>query len=155
MNLFNTVRLSGRAAILAVVMTGALGGVASAAVSQLRLDPSAQLSPGRLHAYLTGTITCDPADNISLSGQVVEPDSANGYGYTTHVCNGTPQTYTIDVASGGSFPGGSTGIFKPGKASAQVMSLICNLPPSPSPSPDPFPFPTCSMTYTDAIIRLQ
>jgi hypothetical protein len=153
MNVFNTVRLSGRAAILAVLMTGALGGVASAAVSQLRLDPSAQLSPGRLHAYLTGTITCDPDDNVSLSGQVVEPDSANGYGYTTYVCNGTPQTYTIDVASGGSFPGGSTGIFKPGKASAQVSSSICNLPSSPDPFP--LPFPICSMTYTDAIIRLQ
>jgi hypothetical protein len=151
MNVFNTVRLSGRAAMLAVAMTGTLGGVASAAVSQLRLDPSAQLSPGRLHAYVTGTITCDPADNVSLSGQVVQPDSATGNGYTTHVCNGTPQTYMIDVASGGGFPGSSTGIFEPGKASAQVTSSICNLPPF----PDPFPFPGCSTTYTDAIIRLQ
>jgi hypothetical protein len=151
MNVFNTVRLSGRAAILAIVMTGTLGGVASAAVSQLRLDPSAQLSPGRLHAYVTGTITCDPTDNVSLNSQIVQPASTTGYGYTTHVCNGTPQTYMIDVASGGGFPGGSTGVFKPGKASAQVTSSICNLPPF----PDPFPFPGCSTTYTDAIIRLR
>jgi hypothetical protein len=150
MKLFNTVRLSGRAAILAVIMTGALGGVASAAVSQLTLDPTARLSPGRLHAYLTGTITCDPGDNVSLSGQVVEPDSASGYGYTTPVC-GTQQAYTIDVSTGGGFPGSAIGVFKPGKASAQVTSSICNLPPF----PEPFPFPGCSTMYTDAIIRLQ
>jgi hypothetical protein len=153
MNVFNTVRLSGRAAMLAVVMTGALGGVASAAVTQLRLDPTAQLSPGLLHAYVTGTITCDPADNLSLSGQVVQPDGATGGGYTNHVCNGTPQMYMIDVASGGGFPGSSFGIFEPGSASAQVTSSICN--PPPSPFPDPFPFPGCSTTYTDAIIHLE
>lgn len=153
MNVFNTVRLSGRAAVLAVVMTGALGGVASASVSQLTLDPTAQLSPGRLHAYLKGTITCAPADNVSLSGQVVQPDSATGYGYTNYVCDGTAQTYMVDVSAGGGFPGGSTGVFKPGKASAQVTSSICNLPTFPL--PEPYPFPGCTTTYTDAIIRLK
>lgn len=151
MNVFNTVRLSGRAAILAVVMTGALGGVASAAVSQLRLDPSAQLSPGRLHVYLTGTIICNPGDNVSLSGHVVQPDGASGYGYTAPVCAGTGQPFTIDVSAGGGFPGSSSAIFEPGEASAEATSSICNLPPF----PDPFPFPGCSTMYTDAIIRLQ
>jgi hypothetical protein len=147
MKVSNAVRFHGRAAVLALVMTGALGATASAAVSQLTLDPTAQLSPGQLHAYLTGTITCDPGDSVSLSGQVVQPKGASGFGSTTPVCDGTPQAYKIDVGGGGfPFPGGS-GIFKPGKASAQVTASICELPPFPFPGP-------CSTTYTDAIIRL-
>jgi hypothetical protein len=147
MKVFNAVRFYGRAAVLAVVMTGALGGTASAAVRQLTLDPSAQLSPGRLHAYLTGTITCDPGDNVSLNGQVVQPKNASGFGSTPPICDGTPQAYTIDVAAGGGFPGAS-GIFKPGKASAQVTAFVCD-------PPFPFPFGNCTTTFTDAIIRLE
>jgi len=148
MKVFNTVRFSGRVTILAVVMIGVLGGTASAAVSQLTLDPSAQLSPGQLHAYLTGTITCDPGDNVSLSGQVVQSRGASGFGFTpTPVCDGTPQAYRIDVGGAGfPFPGSSSGIFKAGKASAQVTASVC----------EPFPFPgPCSTTSTDAIIRLK
>ena len=150
MKVFNRGRILGRAAIVAVAMTAALGGAAWAAVSELTLDPSAQLSPGRLHAYLTGTITCDPGDTVSLSGQVVQPKSATGFGSTTINCDGTPQAYTIDASTGGGFPGFSSGVFKPGKASAQVTASVC------TPSPGPFPFPICTTAAsTDAIIRLQ
>ena len=153
MKMFNTARLPGCATLLTVVMTGALGGAASASVSELTLDASAQLSPGRLHAYLTGSINCNLGDNVSLSGQVVQSNSSSGFGSTTPVCDGTAHTYTVDVSAGGGFPGTSTGIFMPGKASAQVTSSLCE--PPPFPSPFPFPFPGCSTMYTDAIIRLQ
>lgn len=149
MKVFDTARLSACAALLAVFMTGAFAGTASAAVSRLTLDPSAKLSPGLLHAYLTGTITCDPGDNVSLSGQVVQANSASGYGFTTSVCDGIEQAYKIDVSTGGGFPGISTGVFKPGKASAQATASVCD------PFPIPEPFPGCSTMYTDAIIRLQ
>jgi len=152
MNVFKAVRFSTRAAILAVLMTGALAGTASAAVSQLTLDASAHLSPGRLHVYLTGTITCDAGDDVSLSGQVVQPKNASGFGSTTFPCDGGPKPYTIDASAGGGFPGFSNGVFKPGKASAQVTPSIC----TPSPDPSPFPFPICTTTpFTDAIIRLE
>lgn len=149
MKVFGAVRFSRRAAILAVVVAAAVAGAASAAVSQLTLDSSAQLSPGHLHAYLTGTITCDPGDNVSLSGQVVQSKGASGFGSTTVACDGTEQPYTIDVSSSGGFPGFSTGVFKPGKASAQATASICEPPSFPN------PFPQCSTRYTDAIIRLE
>jgi hypothetical protein len=156
MKVFNTARFSGCAALLTVVTAGAFAGAASAAVSRLTIDPSAKLSPGRLHAYLTGTIACNLGDNVSLSGQVVQANGANGFGSATPVCGGMEQAFTIDVSAGGGFPGMSTGIFKAGKASAQVTSSICApFPlPGPDPFPSPFPFP-CSTMYTDAIIRLQ
>ena len=149
MKVFKSTRPALGATLLAVLATGALAGTASAAVSQLTLDPTAQLSPGRLHAYLTGTITCEAGDNVSLSGQVVQPKGASGFGFApAPVCDGTPQPYTIDVGGGGfPFPGMGGGVFKPGKASAQVTASVC--------SPYPFPFPGgCSSTSTDAIIRL-
>jgi hypothetical protein len=66
------------------------------------------------------------------------------------------QAFTIDVSAGGGFPGISAGIFKPGKASAQVTSSVCDPFPNPLPPFPPFPpFPTCSTMYTDAIIHLQ
>jgi hypothetical protein len=146
MKVFNAAGFAGRATVLAVVITATLGGAASAAVSQLTLDPSAQLSPGRLHVYLTGTITCDPGDTVSLSGQVVQSNQTSGYGYTTLVCDGALQAYALDVATGG-FPGSPSGVFKPGKASAQVTTSICD-------PANPFPF-TCTTRYIDAIIRLK
>ena len=147
MKVFKSARLVLGAALLAVLATGAFAGTASAAVSQLTLDPTAQLSPGHLHAYLTGTITCEMGDNVSLSGQVVQSKGASGFGFApAPVCDGTPQPYTIDVGGGGfPFPGLNSGVFKPGKASAQVTGSVCQ----------PFPFPGgCSSTSTDAIIRL-
>ena len=148
MKVFKSARLALGATLLAVLATGAFAGPASAAVSQLTLDPTAKLSPGHLHAYLTGTITCDAGDMVSLSGQVVQSKGANGYGYaaTPPVCDGTPQPYTVDVGGGAfPFPGSTSGAFKPGKASAQVTASSCA----------PFPFPGgCSSTSTDAMIRL-
>jgi hypothetical protein len=155
MKVFNTARLSGCAALFTIFVTGAFAGAASAAVTQLTLDPTAKLSPGRLHAYLTGTIACAPGDAVSLSGQVVQANGANGFGSVTHVCLGMEQAYTIDVSAGGGFPGISAGIFKPGKASAQATSSVCDLFPFPDPLPPFPPFPSCSTMYTDAIIRLQ
>jgi hypothetical protein len=115
--------------------------------SQLTIDPTARLSPGHLHAYLTGTITCDPGDTVSLSGQVVQSKGASGFGLATPpTCDGSAHAYTIDVG-GSSFPfPGTSGIFKPGKASAQVTASVCE--------PFPFPMPSCSSTSKDAIIRL-
>lgn len=148
MKVFKAVRPALGAALLAVLATGAFAGSSSAAVSQLTLDPTAELSPGRLHAYVTGTITCDAGDSVSLSGQVIQPKGASGFGFATAppVCDGTPQPYTIDVGGGGfPFPGSTSGVYKPGKASAQVTASVCT----------PFPFPgPCSTMSTDAIIRL-
>jgi hypothetical protein len=147
MKVFNAAGFAGRATVLAVVVTAALGGAAAAAVSMLTLDPSAQLSPGRLHAHLTGTVTCDPGKDVSLSGQVIQSGQASGYGFTALACDGAQQAYTIDVATGGGFPGIAAGVFKPGKASAQVTTTDCEVP---------LPFPeNCTTTYTDAIIRLK
>jgi hypothetical protein len=127
-----------RAAILAMVLTGALAANASAAISALTMDRTAQLSPGRLHATLTGTVTCDAGSTVSLNGQIVQPKIASGFGGTSVACDGTSQTYAIDVG-----PGifGPAAVFKPGKASAQVSTFTC----------DQF---TCTTKFTDAIIRL-
>ena len=147
MKVFKSARLAVGAALLAALATGAFAGTASAAVSQLTLDPIAQLSPGHLRAYLTGTITCEAGDRVSLSGRVVQSKGASGFGFApSPVCDGTPQPYTVDVGGGGfPFPGLGGGVFKPGKASAQVTASVCS----------PYPFPDgCSSTSTDAIIRL-
>jgi hypothetical protein len=149
MKVFKSARLALGGALLSVLAICAFAGPASAAVTQLTLDPSAALSPGHLHAYLTGTITCDVGDSVSLSGQVAQPKGASGWGYMTAppVCQGTPQPYTVDVGGGAfPFPGSTSGVFKAGKASAQVTASVC----------DPFPFPGggCSSTSTDAMIRL-
>jgi hypothetical protein len=132
-----------RTAILALVLTAGLGGTALAAVSNLTLDPTAALSPGRLHATLTGRVTCDPGDNAFLNGQIVQPKNASGFGSAQAVCDGTSHPYAIDVSSGGFFPGSASGVFKAGKANAQVSMYVC----------DPLG-PICTPKYTDAVIRL-
>ena len=73
--------------------------------------------------------------------------AGSGFAATPPVCDGTPQPYTIDVGGGSyPFPGGASGVFKPGKASAQVTASVCTW--------DQFPNP-CSTMSTDAIIRLS
>ncbi|MGH2840869.1 MAG: hypothetical protein ACRDKY_08610 [Solirubrobacteraceae bacterium] len=130
-----------RVAMLALGLTAALAASASAAVSDLTIDPTAKLSPGQLHATLVGTVTCDPGSTALLSGQIVQPKNASGFGSTTVTCDGTPQPYTIDVSTGGIF--GQAAVFKPGKARAQVSTSEC----------DPVTW-TCTTQYTDATIRL-
>jgi len=131
-----------RPALLALVLTVALTGTASAAVTQLTMHPTAKLSPGHLHAILTGTVTCDPGDNLLINGQIVQPQTASGFGFANaSSCDGTPQAFAVDVSTGGIF--GAPGVFKPGKASAQVSTSIC----------DPGTM-LCSSKYTDGMIRL-
>lgn len=135
-----------RPAVLAVVLAGALGGTAQAAVTELTLDPTAQLSPGALHATLTGTVTCDPGDAPTLSGQIVATkNEPGGFGSARTVCDGTSQTYAVDVSTGGGFPFPlpSSGVFKAGKANAQVSTSICD-----------FMTWTCTTKYVDGEIRL-
>lgn len=131
------------AALLALALTALLAATAYAAVSEITIDRTAELSPGHLHATLTGTVTCDAGETVFLSGQIIQPKGASGAGFTQVVCEGTPQPYSIDVSTGGSFPFPPSGVFKNGKASAQVSSTRC----------DPLTF-TCTTRYTDAIIRL-
>jgi hypothetical protein len=126
------------AVIASLVLAGALAGSASAAV-RITIDPTAKLSPGRLHATLTGSVSCDNYGGpTSLSGQIVQPGGAFGFGFTTVACDGTPHLYTIDVNAG---MGMLSGVFVPGPASAQVSQSSC----------DPM---GCSTTYTDAMIEL-
>jgi hypothetical protein len=126
------------AAPLALVLTGALAGSASAAV-RITIDPTAKLSPGRLHATLTGSVACDYyPGGAALSGQIVQPGAASGYGSISAPCDGTPHLYTIDVSTG---MGMASGVFVPGPASAQVSQANCG------------PM-GCDTTYTDAIINL-
>lgn len=125
-----------RAAILALILTGSLAGGAYAAVSDLTMDRTAALSPGRLHATLTGSITCSDKSTVGLNGQIVQSRNRSGYGYTTVTCNGKSQEYTIDVSGGG--------VFKPGDASAQVSTYEC----------DPVTW-NCTTKYIDAMIRLK
>jgi len=129
-----------RPALLALALTGAFATTASAAVTQLSIDPTAQLSPGLLHATLTGSITCDNGDYPYISGQVVQK-STSGFGSTNAVCDGSAQPFSIDVSSG-IFGGG--GAFKPGMANAQVSTSIC----------DPWFAWPCTTTYADDVIRL-
>ena len=129
-----------RGAILALVLTGALAGSASAAISELTIDSTAKLSSGQLHATLTGTVTCDSGTTAFLIGQIVQSKKASGTGSTTVACDGTPQAYAIDVSSGGFF--GPAAVFKPGRASAQVSTFMCVGPGA------------CTTQYTDALIRL-
>ncbi|MEA2220017.1 MAG: hypothetical protein QOJ35_2643 [Solirubrobacteraceae bacterium] len=134
-----------RPAVLAVVLVGALGGTAQAAVTNLTLDPTAQLSPGALHATLTGTITCDAGDSPSFSGQIVGSKSQpGGYGTAIAVCDGTSEPYAIDVSSSAPFPfPTASGPFKAGKTSAQVTASIC----------DYWTF-VCTTKYVDGQIKL-
>jgi hypothetical protein len=125
------------AAILALVLTGAVAGSAAAAISELTLDPTAQLSPGRLHATLTGTVKCDAGTNTFLNGRIVQPRNTSGFGSVSIVCDGTTQKYAIDVSTSG------PGVFKPGKANADVSSFQC----------DPPDF-VCKTIFTDARITL-
>jgi hypothetical protein len=138
MKVLNAAQASWRAAILAIVMTAALAGSASAAVNEITIDPTAALSPGHLQATLTGTIACGSGSTLYLNAEIVQPRTTSGYGYTTVTCDGTAQAYAIDVSAGGF---GAPGVFKPGRASARVSTYVC----------DEF---TCTPTSVDAIIRL-
>lgn len=132
-----------RPALLAVVLAGALVPTATAtAANTLTLDSTAQLSPGMLHATLTGTITCTPGGYYTpyLSGQIIQSKGGSGYGSAPAACDGTPQPFSLDISSGGMF--GGAGPFRAGKASAQVSMSTCD------------PFIPCAPTYTDAVIRL-
>ena len=73
-----------RSAILAIALAGALTTTASAAVTDLAIDDEAQLSPGMLHATLTGSMRCDPGDFFpyfnSLTGQISQLKGGAGFG---------------------------------------------------------------------------
>lgn len=138
MKVLNGVKASPwRAGLLGIVLTGALAGSAFAAVSEITLDRTAQLSPGRLHATLTGTVTCDAGTTAFLNGRIVQPKQTSGFGSTSVQCVGTPQKYAIDVSTFDS-------VFRPGKANAEVSSTEC-APPE---------FIECTTTFTDAKITL-
>ena len=122
---------------LALCLMGTLAGSASAAVSSITIDNSAQLSPGHLHVTLTGTVTCDPGTTASLSGKIISK-SASGLGYSQVACDGTPQAYAIDVSTP-SFP---TPVFRAGKASAKVSTMNCDS------------MWQCTTVYPDATIHL-
>jgi hypothetical protein len=139
MKVLNTVKATRwRGMLLGLVLTGALAGSASAAVSELTVDRTAQLSPGRLHAALTGTIRCDPGTTSYLSGQIVQINNTTGYGSSTVVCDGSLQPYRIDVSAGS----GTPRVFKAGKASANVSTFNCD------------PEFSCTSKFIDAVIRL-
>ena len=139
-------RATWRPAVIALALVGAFSATASAAVSDLTINDTAKLSPGMLHATLTGTIRCDPGDlspfYSSLSGQITQAKGASGYGGVMPTCDGTVQPFSIDVSSGGILGGGG-GPFKSGKANAQVSTTTC----------DPLYF-ICTSTYVDAVIHL-
>ena len=150
MKVSNVVRLGGRAGVLAVVVTGMLAATAWAS-GPATIDPTAQLSPGQLHAYITGKVTCDVGKTAQLSGQVVQSKGASGFGYANITCNGMSQAYTIDASASGGFPGSTGAAFKPGKASAGLTTSVCD-PWFPDPM---FPFPPiCTTTTSDAMIHL-
>ena len=133
-----------RPLVLALALTGAGATTASAAVTDLTIDPTAQLSPGHLHATLTGSITCAPGDYPYVSGQVVQPKGASGYGSTNlGFCTGASQPFAIDVSTSGGIIG-SGDVFKAGKASAQVSSASCDI----------FMPWLCTTKYADDVIRL-
>ena len=127
-------------------LAGACSTTASAAVTDLAIDDTAQLSPGMLHATLTGSLRCDPGDFSpffnSLSGQISQGKGGAGFGSTVPTCDGSVQPFSMDIASGSIF--GGSGPFKAGKASAQVSVSTC----------DPITF-LCSSQYVDAVIRLK
>jgi hypothetical protein len=136
MRVFNAAKASPwRTAVLATVLTGAMAGSAFAAVSDLTMDTTAALSPGHLHATLTGTVTCDAGTTVFLSGQIVQSGVASGYGGSSLACDGKAQEYNVDVSTGGS------GVFKTGRANADVSTTECTEV-------------ACTTKYVDAIIRL-
>jgi hypothetical protein len=144
MKVLNAVRSARwRAAALGLVAAAGIAGTASAAITALTMNDTAPLSPGMLHATLSGTIACDPGSSSYVSGQIVQSKGTTGYGYGTVTCDGTPQAYAIDVSAGGGFPGTGGGAFKAGKANAQVSTSSC----------DPITW-LCTSRYVDAQIRL-
>ena len=134
MKVLNAVNDSRRRVVfLAMALTGVLAAGALAATT-MTIDPTVQLSPGRLHATLTGTVTCDAGRSVFLGGQIVQ-SGRTSFGSTSVACSGTSQPYAIDV------PAHSSGPYKAGKASAQVSTSTCEQ--------------ICTSTYTDAIVRLK
>ncbi len=129
------------ASALALCLAGPLASSAFAAVSEITISPTAQLSPGRLHVTLTGTVTCDAGTTSYLNAQIVQARTGSGYGSTAVACDGTQQSYAIVVSSSGFT---SPTVFKHGKAAAQVSNVTC----------EPFPSMTCTTKYADATIRL-
>ena len=65
-----------RSAILAIALAGALTTTASAAVTDLAIDDEAQLSPGMLHATLTGSIAFAPPPAITVASVAAAPPVA-------------------------------------------------------------------------------
>jgi hypothetical protein len=96
-------------------------GTAPAAISSLTIDPRARLSRDGTEATLSGTITCDSGDTVTLSGFVTEVigrlvRGATNFGGVSVTCTGDVQTWSLTAVA-------STIKLLPGPASTQVGAV--------------------------------
>jgi hypothetical protein len=108
------------------VVIGAIGMVlsttaAQATVSTFIVNPKGTLSASRTDATLTGTITCDSGDFVSIGGGVIETvgrlqHTASNFAGSV-ICTGSPQPWSLTVDSGISQP------LVPGPANADLFAF--------------------------------
>jgi hypothetical protein len=89
--------------------------------SSITVEPVASVEQRPGIVTVTGTATCSNADEAFVFVDVSQPVgrfTITGFGDTDIVCDGTPQSWSVDVA-------GSNGRFGGGKATATVELLAC------------------------------
>jgi hypothetical protein len=112
------VRLSAVAAFAALGLAVATG-TASAAISSLTVNPKAQLSSDHALAYVTGTVTCDAGNFVSVNDTLFQTQGrsfAQGGGGTQVLCDGAPDAWTITTAGFGI-------TWLPGRAAVNVVTF--------------------------------
>ncbi len=107
---------------LGALLALAGAGSASAAVTSISIDPTAQLSPGRQAVALSGSITCSQAEFVSLQGQLLQGQTraAGTFGGSV-MCGTSPTSWTTSVFS-------SSRLWHPGRASAGVLAFTFTSP---------------------------
>src|SRR5712691_711732 len=88
-------------ASMALTLTVALSGTASASVSSLTLDSKAQLSATKTQAVATGTIVCNAGDSVDISVIIQQSSGkvdAASTGDATVTCTGQVQAWAVTTS---------------------------------------------------------
>jgi hypothetical protein len=104
-------------AVLAAGLLAVPSSTATAHISSVAIDPSAQLSAGRQMVTVSGTMTCTEGESIGVNVRLVQ-GSVEGYGNSPGMtgpqlyCTGASQPWSVQAYS----PSGQ--LWHPGRASA-------------------------------------
>lgn len=91
----------------------------------LGVNPTAIFNSKTGEARVSGTYTCNPANNVFVSTwlevgltQRVGRTKINGFAYTDLACDGTTRPWSVDIT-------GDNGLFKGGKAANVTVGYAC------------------------------